>query len=145
MRRGAFIRAVSRHHVVRFALVGSVNTAVYYAAFMLLDIVVPYFAAHSIAFLSALTVSLVLNSRYTFRTSLDWRKAALYPLTGLINYVVHSTGLVVGVQLLHAPALWATSLGAACAIPCTYLAVRLILTGGGDQQRGGAPVRTAVK
>lgn len=65
--------------VMRFAVVGVVNTTVYYGSYLLLRLVVPYIAAHLIAIVVAMVGSFLLNCYWTFRTPPTWRKFALFP------------------------------------------------------------------
>jgi len=116
-------------HVARFAVVGVVNTGVYYATYLLLGVVLHYLAAHLLAIAIAMVVSFFLNCRWTFRTRPTWRKFALYPLTNATNYLVTTVGVVVLVEWFGVGERIAPLLAAAVSIPATFLLSRRVLTG----------------
>jgi putative flippase GtrA len=125
-------RRVSRvlaGQVVRFAVVGVVNTATYYATYLLLREPIGYLAAHVVAFALSTVGSFFLNSYVTYRTSPTWRKFVLFPLTVATNFVITTVGVTVLVELVHVDERIAPLLAAAAAIPATFVATRHILLG----------------
>ncbi len=68
-------------HILRFGVVGVVNTGVYYALYLVFNTVMPYLAAHLLAIAISMVGSFFLNCYWTFRTRPTWRKFALFPLT----------------------------------------------------------------
>jgi putative flippase GtrA len=125
-------------HVTRFAVVGVVNTGVYYGTYLLLSTVLHYLAAHLLAIVVSMVVSFFLNCLWTFRTRPTWRKFALFPLTNATNYLLTTTGVVVLVEWLEVDEHIAPLLAAAAAIPVTFLLSRRVLSG-----RPAAPVDLA--
>lgn len=117
-------------------MVGVVNTAVYYALYLLLRTVVYYLAAHVVAIAVAMVGSFFLNCHWTFRTRPTWRKFAVFPLTNATNYVATTLGVVALVEWLHVDQRVAPLIAAAAAVPVTFLLSRRILTG----RRGWRPV-----
>jgi putative flippase GtrA len=87
--------------VVRFALVGVVNTATYYVLYLLLREPLGYLAAHVVAFALSTVGSFLLNSYVTYRTRPTWRKFALFPLTVAANFVITTVGVTLLVELFH--------------------------------------------
>jgi putative flippase GtrA len=122
--RGLFLRSAAK-----FGVVGVVNTGVYYASYLALRLAMPYFAANLLALVVAMVASFFLNCYWTFRTRPTWRKAALFPLTNVTNYVVISVGVVVCVEWLGIDPRLAPLLSAAAAVPLTFLLSRKVLTG----------------
>jgi putative flippase GtrA len=114
---------------LKFGVVGVVNTGVYYGSYLLLRLLVPYFAAHLVALAVAMVASFFLNCYWTFRTSPTWRKFALFPLTNITNYVMITVGVVVLVEWLRVDPRIAPLLAAVAAIPVTFLLSRRVLTG----------------
>lgn len=114
--------------MVRFALVGAVNTATFYGFYLALHPLMPYFAAYSAAFVLSMTGSFFLNTYFTYRTRPTWRKFLLFPLTNVTNYVVTSIGVYVLVEWVGMNDTIAPLVAAAAAIPFTYLLSRRILT-----------------
>ena len=115
--------------VVRFAAVGVVNTATYYAIYLLLRVPIGYLAAHVVAFALSTVGSFLLNSHITYRTRPTWRKFALFPLTVAANFVITSVGVVLLVQLADVDQRVAPLIAAGVAIPATFLATRYVLVG----------------
>lgn len=122
--------ATSPHvlRIARFALVGVVNTIVFYGCYLLLHPHMPYFAAFSAAFVLSMTGSFFLNAYFTYRTRPTWRKFLLFPLTNLTNYLVSSAGVYVLVEWCAVDDRLAPLVAAVVAIPFTYLLSWRILT-----------------
>jgi putative flippase GtrA len=114
---------------VRFTVVGLGNTCAYFAVFLPLAHVMPYFLAHVIGLLCSTTVGFLLHSHVTFRTTPTWRKAALFPLATATNLSAHTLGLVIGVEALGLSGALASVIAAAAALPITFVATRLVLVG----------------
>ena len=126
--------------VVRFGLVGVVNTLFYYASYLLLVLVLPYLVAHVLAFAVAMTASFFLNCRFTYRTRPTWRKFLLFPLTVAANFLITTVGVAVLVELLDVDERVAPLVAAVAAIPLTFLATRAVLVGRGTQVAGVPPL-----
>lgn len=116
-------------HVNRFAVVGVVNTAVYYGLYLGLRAAIPYLAAHLIAIFIAMVGSFFLNCYWTFQTLPTWRKFALFPFTNATNYVVTTLGVFVLVEWFGVDERWAPLIAAVAAIPITFVLSRWVLTG----------------
>jgi putative flippase GtrA len=114
--------------VVRFALVGGVNTGTFYGCYLALHPWLPYFAAYTLAFVLSMTGSFFLNTYFTYRTRPTWRKFLLFPLTNLTNYVITSVGVYALVEWAHLNDKIAPLVAAVAAIPFTYVLSRRILT-----------------
>jgi putative flippase GtrA len=125
--------------VARFAVVGVVNTGVYYGTYLLLRTVVHYLAAHLGAIAVAMVVSFFLNCYWTFHTRPTWRKFALFPLTNATNYVMTTVGVVVLVEWFGMGERIAPLVAAVAAIPVTYLLSRRVLAGRPAVPAGAAP------
>ncbi|WP_308117355.1 GtrA family protein [Streptomyces fuscigenes] len=116
--------------MIRFALVGAVNTGTYYAFYLaLLDGAgLPYVVAHVIAFVLSMIGSFFLNSWFTYRTRPTLRKFLLFPLTNAANFVITTGGVYVLVDLLGMDDTYAPLVAAAAAIPITFVVSRTIMT-----------------
>ena len=113
--------------VVKFAVVGVINTGTFYALYLVLHTWLPYYPAFVIAFLASMVGSFFLNTYITYRTRPTWRKFLLFPLTNLTNFVVTSVGVFVLVEWWDVGERIAPLLAAAAAIPVTFLLSRRIL------------------
>ncbi|WP_084704067.1 GtrA family protein [Phaeacidiphilus oryzae] len=117
--------------IVRFALVGGVNTGTFYVGYrLLLHTGMPYFIAYTLAFIISMVGSFFMNTYFTYRTRPTWRKFLFFPLTNLTNYVVTSVGTLVLVNGLGLDKRYAPLLAAVAAIPFTYLLSKRILLRG---------------
>ncbi|MFJ6633820.1 GtrA family protein [Streptomyces sp. NPDC091376] len=113
--------------MIRFALVGVVNTATYYGCYLLFLAWMPYVAAHVLAFLLSMVGSFFLNSYFTYRTRPTWRKFLLFPLTNAANFVITTSGVYLLVDVLHFGSRYAPLIAAAAAIPITFMVSRTIM------------------
>ena len=113
--------------IVRFGLVGVVNTGVYYGCYLLFCLVVPIMAAHVLAFLVAMVGSYFLSCYFTFRTKPTWRKFLLFPLSNATNFVVSTAGLYLLVHWLDVDSRIAPLIAAAAAIPFTFVIAQFVL------------------
>jgi len=113
--------------IVRFGLVGVVNTGVYYGCYLLFCLVVPIMAAHVLAFGVAMVGSYFLSCYFTFRTKPTWRKFLLFPLSNATNFVVSTAGLYLLVHWLDVDSRIAPLIAAAAAIPFTFVIAQFVL------------------
>ena len=113
--------------VLRFALVGVVNTATYYGLYLLLTPRLPYVAAHVIAFALSMVGSFFLTTFFTYRTRPTWRKFLLFPLTNAANFVITTVGVWFLVDVAGLDSRYAPLIAAAAAIPVTFLLSRTIM------------------
>ncbi|MEU2248118.1 GtrA family protein [Streptomyces sp. NPDC019224] len=116
-----------RAQLVRFALVGAVNTGTYYGCYLLLLHLLPYIAAHVLAFVLSMTGSFFLNSYFTYRTRPTWRKFLLFPLTNAANFVITTGGVYLLVDLAGFSDRYAPLVAAAAAIPITFVVSRTVM------------------
>ena len=113
--------------MTRFALVGVVNTGTYYGCYLALLTVLPYLAAHVIAFALSMTGSFLLNSYFTYRTRPTWRKFLLFPLTNAANFVITTGGVWLLVDRAGFSSRYAPLVAAVAAIPITFVVSRAIM------------------
>ncbi|MGQ4515212.1 GtrA family protein [Streptomyces sp. DW26H14] len=116
--------------LIRFALVGGVNTGTYYVFYLALlsGAGLPYVVAHVIAFVLSMIGSFFLNSWFTYRTRPTLRKFLLFPLTNVANFVITTGGVYVLVDLLGMNDTYAPLVAAAAAVPITFVVSRTIMT-----------------
>ncbi|MEU2654036.1 GtrA family protein [Streptomyces sp. NPDC007325] len=125
--------------IIRFGVVGGINTGTFFGCYLLLHPWMPYFAAYTLAFLLSMVGSFFLNTYFTYRTRPTWKKFALFPLTNVTNYVVQSAGLYALVTWAGMDDRIAPLVAAVVAIPFTYVISRRILV-----SRGPAPEPSGV-
>jgi putative flippase GtrA len=116
--------------LLTFAVIGVINTATYYGLYLLLLAVVPYLAAHLVAFALSMTGSFFLNARFTYRTCPTLRKFLLFPLGNATNFLITTAGVYVVVDVLHQGHRLAPLLVSGVAVPVTFLVSRTIMSPG---------------
>jgi putative flippase GtrA len=123
--------AATRWHgqFTRFAVIGLLNTGVYYALFVALHVGLPYLVAHVLAFAGAIVGSFFLNCRYTFRIIPTLGRFIRFPLANVATFVVMTAGVGVLVEWLHLAPDLAAIISALGAVPVTFLASRFLLLG----------------
>ncbi|MGI8994015.1 MAG: GtrA family protein [Nocardioidaceae bacterium] len=123
--------------IVRFGVVGVINTGVYYALYLLLQTTLPYLVAHVCAFVLAIVGSYFLNCYFTFRIQPSWRTFFLFPLSNAANFAITTVGLYVLVQHAGMDERVAAIPAAAVAIPITFLVAQFTLTSGSRHRNDG--------
>ncbi len=113
--------------MVRFATVGGINTLTFYACYLPLRRMLPYFAAYTGAFALSMVCSFLLNTYFTYRTRPTWKKFLLFPLTQVTNYAAQSVGLVLLVSWCGLNTAVAPLAAALTALPFTFLVSQRIL------------------
>lgn len=113
---------------LRFVLVGVANTVVYYAAYRLLLLGLPYLPAHLLAYALGVVLSFFANSLFTFGVPATWRRFLFFPSTTLFNFLVVTVGSVLLVERGWVDERYATLLMTIAAVPVTFLLTRLVLT-----------------
>lgn len=116
--------------IITFALVGVVNTLIYYGLYLLFLHWLPYLGAHVLAFSLSMTGSFFLNARFTYRIRPTLRKFLLFPLTNATNFLLTTAGVYVIVDILHAGNRFAPLLASGAAIPVTFMVSRTIMLRG---------------
>ncbi|MEJ2870367.1 GtrA family protein [Actinomycetospora sp. OC33-EN08] len=116
--------------LVRYALVGVVNAATYYAVYLLVLVEVGYLTAHVVGLGAAMVVSFFLNCRFTFGVRPSWQRFVLYPASQAVNIAATTIG-VVGLVALGVDERVAPLAAAVLAVPASFLAARFVLARGG--------------
>lgn len=111
----------------RFVAVGAVNTGVHYAVYLVAWLLVPYLVAHVLATAGAMSVSYLLNCRFTFRVRPRVRTFLLFPASNATNLAASAAAMWLLVEVAGIHPLVSTVLGGLLATPATYLVSRLIL------------------
>jgi putative flippase GtrA len=113
--------------ILRFALVGTVNTGTYYVSYRLLCLWLPYLAAHVLATVLSMIGSFFMNVRFTFGTSPSWQKFLRFPLTNVTSLVLTTVGVYALVSGLAVDPRIAPLIAALGAIPVTFVIARCVL------------------
>jgi putative flippase GtrA len=120
-------RQVLSGQMVRFALVGAVNTGTYYVCYLILLARLPYVVAHVVAFLLSMTGSFFLHSKFTYRVRPTVLKFLLFPLSNIANFLVTTGGVYLLVDVMRLSSHLAPLIAAVVAIPITFVLSRAIM------------------
>jgi putative flippase GtrA len=131
--------ALIRGEALRFVIAGAINTAVTYAIYLALLPWSGYAVAYTIAYVTGIALSYVLNTWYVFRVRRDLRGLALFPLVYLAQYLIGMLVLSLSVSSFGVPEKFALLISIAITVPMTFVLSRLFL------KRGSAPTKTMDK
>lgn len=115
--------------LIKFSLVGVVNTGVYYGVYLLLYRFMPYVAAHLIGWVVSVVVSYLLNSYFTYKVRPSWVKLLVYPLSSLPNILFTTFGVVFLVEVLGVSKELSPLIAGLVAVPFSYALAKLLLVG----------------
>ena len=115
--------------LIKFSMVGVVNTGVYYGVYLLLYRYMPYVAAHLIGWTVSVVGSYLLNSWFTYKVRPTWIKLLLFPLSSIPNVLFTTFGVVFLVEVLHISKELSPLIAGLIAIPFGYLLAKFLLVG----------------
>jgi putative flippase GtrA len=116
--------------VIKFGIVGVINTLDYYLLYLLFQSVLSiyYLYAHILAFLISMVGSFYMNSYFTYKTKPTLKKFLQFPLTYVVNIVVSTSAIYILVDLMKMNQKISPLLASLIAIPFTFALSRYILT-----------------
>lgn len=122
---------MSKKHgeIIRFILVGGINTVNYYWIYLLLLKVfdIQYLVSHILSFIISFIISFYLNCYFVYRVQPTIKKFIQFPITQVVNMGLQTLLLFVFVQLLHENETFAPFIGLIFTIPITFILSRWIL------------------
>lgn len=120
--------------LLRFCLVGVVNTGTYYGLYLLFLHVFGwvYLISHISAFVLSMIGSYFMNTYFTYKTKPSFKKFFQFPLTYAVNIMVTTSGVYVFVDWLGIDENIAPLLASIVAIPFTYIVSKKILVDRSD-------------
>jgi putative flippase GtrA len=115
--------------LIRFVIVGVINTGNYYALYLLCLHVFGwvYLTSHILAFLLSMIGSYFLNTYFTYKTKPSLKKFFQFPLTYVVNITVTTSSVYLLVDTLGMDENIAPLLASLIAIPFTYIISKKIL------------------
>ncbi|HCY6544551.1 TPA: flippase GtxA [Staphylococcus aureus] len=115
--------------ILKFIIVGGINTLNYYAVYLLLLklLHIEYMISHITGFLVAFVISYYLNCYFVYRVKPTWRKFISFPITQIVNVSLQTVLLYVFVSWLNLPAEIAPFAGLVITIPITFVLSKWIL------------------
>jgi putative flippase GtrA len=115
--------------IIRFVIVGFINTFNYYVLYLLFNEVfqLHYGVAHILAFVISMVGSFYLNSYFTYKTKPTLKKFLRFPLTYIVNITVTTSSIFLLVEVMKLDDNIAPLLASVIAIPFTFIISRKIL------------------
>ncbi len=120
------IRQLWQVEFVRYVLAGGINTAITYAAYLLILPFIHRQVAYLLTYILGIVLSYALNTRLVFRQPLRWRSAVQFPAVSLLQYIVSALFLELFVALGMSAGL-AGLVSILPTIPITFVISRWII------------------
>lgn len=116
--------------LIKFVIVGVVNTINYYLVYLLLLKVLHlgYLSSHLTGFLVSFIISYFLNCYVVYKVKPTLKKLIQFPLTQVVNMAIQTLLLFIFVDLLHFNNVYAPFPALVFTIPITYFVTTYILT-----------------
>ena len=116
-----------RHEIVRFLLVGAINTLLTYLLYLLLLTFLGYQTAYSITYCAGIALSYFLNIHFVFKKRVSLASFLKFPAVYVIQYALGAAMLWLLVSTAGIPPSLAIIGVIIVTIPVTFLASRFIL------------------
>lgn len=113
--------------VLRFLIMGGVNTATTYALSLLLMHWMRYEFAYSIGYVAGIVMAYALSTTFVFRRPMRARSAARFPLVYVLQFVLSIALLHTAVDVFGVPRWLALGLSIAVTMPITFVMSRWVL------------------
>src|SRR5699024_4375324 len=128
-RKVTMLNKISYIEVIKFIIVGVINTLNYYIIYIfLLDILtVHYLLSHISAFIVSFILSYFLNCYFVYKVTPTLKKFIKFPLTQVINMGMQTILLFIFVQILKLNADFAPFIVLLIIITITFLLSKRIL------------------
>ncbi|WP_432353064.1 GtrA family protein [Sporosarcina sp. A2] len=114
---------------ITFAIVGVINTAIYYAFYLLglKGLGLAYMISHFSAVVLSMIISFFLNSYFTYKVKPTLKKFVMYPITQLVNVVVTAILLYLLVDGLNVNSTIAPLAALIITVPVTFVVTGKVL------------------
>ncbi|EKU50459.1 GtrA family protein [Staphylococcus massiliensis] len=115
--------------IIRFIIVGGLNTLNYYIVYLLLLHIfhIHYLVSHVTGFLVSFVISYYLNCYFVYKVKPTLKKFLAFPLTQVVNMGVQTGLIFIFVHYLHLNESIAPFAGLIITIPITYILSKFIL------------------
>ena len=115
--------------IIRFVLVGCMNTFNYWLLYLLFTHVFHFhiLTSHSVAFIMSMIGSFFMNTYFTYKTKVTLKKFFQFPLTYIVNFIITTISIYVLVDILNLNKDIAPLISSVIAIPFTFAISKKIL------------------
>ena len=124
---------------IRFLIAGAFNTLLTVVLYLGLLNLMSHAPAYTVAFVTGIVISYLLNRWFVFRSSRGLDTVVLFPLVYAVQYVVGLAVVLVWVDVLGLPAGAASIVAVMVTIPLTYLLSRWVFTRTPRRHEGREP------
>lgn len=114
--------------IMLYAFFGVINTLISYVTYVTLLLYFPYSLSYTVAYTLGIFISYLLNTYLTFKTKVSIKKATMYPLVYLLQYLVGIVAIHFFVKIMNAPERFAIILVVLITFPVGFLLSKKILT-----------------
>ncbi|MCS4486256.1 GtrA family protein [Staphylococcus americanisciuri] len=124
------MRSDRLYEIIRFIIVGGLNTVNYYIVYLILLHLfhIQYLISHLVGFVVAFIISYYLNCYFVYKVKPTLKKFLAFPLTQVVNMGVQTLLIYLFVDFLHFNESIAPFVGLVVTIPITYVLSKYILT-----------------
>jgi putative flippase GtrA len=123
------ITAAFKNRFIRFLCTGGLNTAVTYGIYLLLLQVTNYQISYTIAYVTGIIFTFLLNRLFVFKTHQGLKSLVLFPLVYVFQYFFGMLILWLGVQYLNLDVKFGPLVVVILSIPLTYLLSKFVFVG----------------
>ena len=116
-----------RHQALRFLIAGAINTVATYAIYLALLPLLDYTLAYTIAYLTGIVISYLLNTAFVFRVTRTAANMATFPLVYVVQYLLGALVLNLAVRWIGVPDKFALIASIVVTIPVTFFLSRALL------------------
>lgn len=116
-----------RHEFLRFLVTGTLNTLACWLVYLLCNLLMPYMAAYSIAYIFGMFFTYYMNTRWVFKVPMKWSTFMQFPVIFVIRYVLDVSVLYALVSWLHCPEALGPLATIALTMPLGFLMSRFVL------------------
>src|SRR5690606_26597 len=126
----------------KFLLAGGTNTVISYGVYLLLNVILPYAWAYSLAYVLGIGVSYILQAKWVFHVELSWKNFMAFPLVYLVQWLLGLVILAFLVEWFSLSENIAPLLVIIATLPVTFIMSRCIVRRGNKKE--GAPQQEVV-
>ncbi|MCT2195588.1 GtrA family protein [Paenibacillus sp. p3-SID1389] len=114
---------------LKFVIVGGLNTAITYGAYLLLLLCFEYKISYSISYILGILFSYYFNTKFVFREKITLLKFLKFPVVYLAQYLINVVILHILVEYINMPAEIVPLIVIVVSLPITYLLSKFIIKG----------------
>lgn len=128
LKSNSFLKKLTGFSFARFLVSGGANTALTYAAYLLLLNVFSYKVAYTTSYVTGILLAFVLNRYYVFKSHRGATSAIFLPLIYLIQYALSVVIIWAWVENFGFNVLLAPLISTLLTIPVTFTLSRLLFS-----------------